>query len=488
MRKHWYDLSKEHLTSFNMGELIPILCKEVLPGDVWKQESVALLRTLPLLKPLMQHVTAEIVHLYVPTRIMWDDFPDFITGGEDGNAEPAFPTVEVPDGGFAVGSLAHHLGCTPTAGEGLNISALRFRGAAMCYNYWFRNAMHVAPIPVSTASGPDTTTSLELMMAMWEKDFITTLMDKPQLGNDVLVPLVGDAPIKSDATVGSGLLTVNDANGDPRLVATNFDNALLRSGALGSPANRLEADLSQVAGISVIQQRIANYMQRFKETKSMEGYQYRDALKQLGVRFSDASLQIPQRLGKSSSVMQFSEVLATAESDGVDIGDMKGHGISGFKTRGFSAGFQEWGYVYSFIVVRPKTGYMQFMDQDWFYNNKYDLWQPGFEHVGAQEVLNKQIHLGHTTPEGIFGWGVRYDGLRYSENSVAGEFYSTEKDWHQFRDLPTNVALNASAVTANPTDRVFPVDRRVADQIKGRIIHKINVKRFVSPNTNNYLK
>lgn len=494
MRKTWYDLGKEHLTSFNMGEIIPIMCKEVLPGDEWHQESIGLLRTLPLSKPLMQRVNADIIHFYVPTRILWDDFPDFITGGPDGNAEPEFPTIEVPAGGFPVGSLGHHLGVCPAEGDGLFISALRFRAMALCFNHWFRNQAHVAPVNVSTASGVDTTTNTDLLMAMWEKDFVTTLMDEPQLGTQVVVPLLGTAPVVGqnmpfdNSYSGDNFVNVRDESGNLRAINGNTvgNGVAGRNAALGT--GELVTDLSAASGVSVIQNRIANYMQRFKETKSMEGAEYKDALRQLGVRFSDASLQLPQRLGKSSAVMQFSEVLATAQSTGVEIGDLKGHGIGGIRTKGFKQRFEEWGYVLSFIIVRPKTGYMQMMDRDWFYQTKYDMWQRGFEHVGAEEVLNKQIRLGHNSPEGIFGWGVRYDGLRYSENTIAGEFYSTEKDWHQFRDLPVDVALNASAVTANPTDRIFPVERRNADQIKAQIIHKVNVKRLISPNTNNYIK
>lgn len=496
MKHHWYDLGKEHLTSFNMGEIVPVFCKEVLPGDIWKQESVALLRTLPLLKPLMQRVNADLIHFYIPTRVMWEDFEDFITGGPEGTSEPEFPYITVPGGGFAVGSLAHHLGVTPLEGAGQKISALRFRAMAMCYNHWFRNQFHVAPVNVSTASGSDSITNTALLMAMWEKDYYTTLMTEPQLGPEILVPLVGDAPIKGIGAYGSitGVSqAVRETDGTDPTYTTGQGTANPGIAIKGSPSGAswrpdIKADMSAVAGVSVVQNRIANYMQRFQETKSMEGAEYKDALRQLGVRFSDASLQLPQRLGKSSTVMQFSEVLATAQSTGVEIGDMKGHGIGGLKTKGFKHRFEEWGYVVSFLVVRPKTGYMQAMDPDFFYQTKYDMWQPGFEHVGAAEVKNKQLRLGHNTPEGILGWGVRYDHMRYSENSIAGEFYSTEKDWHQFRDIPVDAALNASLVTANPTDRIYPVDRRVADQIKAQIIHKVNVKRLISPNTNNYIK
>lgn len=504
MKRSWFDLSYEKLVSCNMGEIIPVSIKETYPNDTWKQESVALIRTLPLLKPLMHRVNAQLIHMFVPKRIVWTDYPDFITGGEDGTSEPVYPKIEVPVGGFPVGSLAHHLGVTPGEGAGELVSALPFRAVALCYNHWFRNQFLVAPLNVSFASGLDTTTNTDLMMAMWEKDFYTTLAPEPQLGDDTVLPFVGNAPVKGISgfsantytNAGNAGGTWYDADGAVPASPSNWSGSI--NGTTGREIRiqgdnttkepLVYADLSGAAGISIIQQRISNYMQRFKENKSMYGAEYKDYLRSLGVRFSDATLQIPQRLGTDSSVMQFSEVLATAQSEGIEIGDMKGHGISGVKTKGFKTWFEESGFVISFLVVRPKTVYMQAMDPMWFYETKYDEWQPGFEHVGQAEVKNKQIRLGHTQPEGILGWGTRFDHLRYSENMVAGEFYSTENDWHMARDIPTNAALNASLVTANPTDRIYPVDRRLADQLKVKMIHKIHAKRLISPDTKSFLR
>jgi len=492
MRRHWYDLSYERLTSCNMGEIVPVGIKEVYPNDTWKQESIALIRTLALSKPLMHRVNAQLIHMFVPKRICWTDYPDFITGGEDGDAEPEYPKIEVPVGGFPVGSLADHLRVTPSEGAGQLVSALPFRAVALCYNSWFRNQFLVAPLNVSLASGLDTTTNTSLMMAMWEKDYYTTLAPEPQLGTPTVLPFTGNAPVIS---TGQQPTFTGAGNTNGTLQGNNTANALRLSSTITNTGNivfgnqtGLEADLSASSGISIIQQRISNYLQRFKENKSMYGAEYKDYLRGLGVKFSDATLQIPQRLGSDSSVMQFSEVLATAESADVEIGDMKGHGITGLKTKGFRTWFEESGFVISFLVVRPKTGYMQAMDPFWFYENKYEEWQPGFEHVGQAEVKNKQLRLGHNQPNGILGWGTRYDHLRYSENEVTGEFRTTEADWHMYRDIPVNAALNASLVTANPTDRIFPVDRRLADSLKVKILHKIHAKRLISPDTKSFLR
>lgn len=491
MKKHPYDLSYQNLLSMNMGEFVPIGVKEVLPNDSVRHSVTALIRTQPMLAPLMHRVNASIVHYFVPTRTIWEDFPDFITGGRTGTVEPTPPYLTIPNEGFDVGSLADYLGCTPKEGDGLEVSALRFRAVAAVYNEWIRDQDLIDPVGLSTASGQDTTTNTDLLMAMWEKDKYTTARPWPQKGPEVMLPIVGDAPIIGIGTSGSptyasgtmrttgGVTLSNNSQSADVRVTEDPDNA-------GFP--NVYADMSDVAGISIIDQRFANFVQRFQEKMARRGSEFKDYLRQLGVRFSDARLQIPERLGSTTSVLQFSEVLATAESTGVEIGDMKGHGIMGLRTKGYDYWFEEHGYVVSFLVVRPKTVYMHAMDPDWFYQSKYDYWQPGLEHVGQAEILNKEIRLGHDNPEDVFGYQDRYDHLRYSENRVAGEFRTTLNYWHMARDLPTDVALNADFVACNPTDRIWPVDRRLADSLYCNVLHSMFMRRLVSSNTNSFLR
>ena len=81
-----YKLSLSHynLLSCDMGELIPCGITEVIPGDTIQQATSALVRVTPLLSPVMHPVHVRIHHWYVPHRIIWPEFEQFITGGPDG--------------------------------------------------------------------------------------------------------------------------------------------------------------------------------------------------------------------------------------------------------------------------------------------------------------------------------------------------------------------------------------------------------------------
>ena len=133
MKRSKFSLSHYKLFSCDPGELIPCGLTEVLPGDTIQQNTSALIRCSPLLAPVMHPVHATIHHWFVPHRLVWDDWEKFITGGPDGMDDSEFPTVTLDAATTgAIGSLADYLGC-PTGVNGLQVSALPFRGCALIW-------------------------------------------------------------------------------------------------------------------------------------------------------------------------------------------------------------------------------------------------------------------------------------------------------------------------------------------------------------------
>lgn len=109
MKRSKFNLSHTQLTTARMGQLIPIGVLEVLPGDTIQHASQALIRCAPLATPPMHPVRIDVRHFYVPNRLLWENWEDFITGGPDGMNNSPFPTIK---GGMASlqTSLADHLG------------------------------------------------------------------------------------------------------------------------------------------------------------------------------------------------------------------------------------------------------------------------------------------------------------------------------------------------------------------------------------------
>ena len=96
----------------NMGELIPLTWYDTLPGDTIQHATSSLIRVSPLLSPVMHPVNVRIHHWFVPLRLIWDDFEDFITGGDDGLDATAHP---YRSSAVAEGQLLDYLGIPPTS-------------------------------------------------------------------------------------------------------------------------------------------------------------------------------------------------------------------------------------------------------------------------------------------------------------------------------------------------------------------------------------
>lgn len=495
MKRSKHSLSNYKLASFDMGELIPCGLTEVLPGDSIQQATSALVRVSPLLAPLMHPVQIRIHHWFVPHRLVWDSWEDFITGGPDGEDDSAFPTKTIsytagsPDTGSGiVGGLADYLGVPPKI-NGLVVSALPFRGYNLIWNEWYRDQDLQVEAVVDTGDGNDTLTATNLLNVDWEKDYFTTARPWPQKGPDVTVPLGTFAPV---VTNSQNILfkPSGGAYGESAYSTATADGKITRTaGAPGTLANiqfgsqtGLQTDLSNATAASINALRLAFSLQHFQEARARFGSRYVEYLRYLGVQSSDARLQRPEYLGGGKQTLQISEVLQTAPTtdgdDSVGVGELKGHGIGAVRSNRYRRFFEEHGYVHSFISVKPKTIYAQGLPRTWNRRTKEDFWQKELQHIGSQEILNKELYAPHAQPDGVFGYQDRYDEYRRTESTIAGEFRTSLDFWHMARIFGSAPALNAAFVLSNPTQDIFATPG--TDNLYAMISHSIQARRLIS--------
>jgi len=493
MKRSKFSLSNYKLLSCDLGELVPIGCMEVLPGDSIQQATNALVRAAPLLSPVMHPVKCSISHWFVPNRIIWEDFEDFITGGPDGMDASVFPHISITNP--AVGSLADYLGIPGGHTFSLNCSALPFRAYAMIFNEWFRDQDLQTPLPLSIASGADATTSTALQNAAWEKDYFTSARTFEQKGPSITIPLGATAPVHgigisvastaaagSDNTMGS-VPAADWVNTEPSWVSQDANADVIRvlaetTGVPNTTTNRPQifADLSGASAITVNALREALALQRYEEARARYGSRYTEYLQYLGVRSSDGRLQRPEYLGGGKETIQFSEVLQTGE--GTDpVGTLRGHGISSMRSNRYRRFFEEHGFVISLFTARPRAIYADGLARHWFKDTKELYWQQELQHIGQQLVYNKEVYAAHASPHGQFGFQDRYDEYRRLPSTIAGEFRTTLDYWHFARQFGSDPALNADFIKCVPTENPFAVPSEDVLQIMAR--HSIQARRLV---------
>ena len=116
-----FDLSYVKTMTADMGILYPVMCDEVVPGDIFKIGNQMVLRFQPMLAPILHEINAYVHYFFVPYRLLWDSWEDFITGGPDGNLTPSLPTWIGDDQTATVGSLWDYFGFqTIPASSGLH--------------------------------------------------------------------------------------------------------------------------------------------------------------------------------------------------------------------------------------------------------------------------------------------------------------------------------------------------------------------------------
>lgn len=496
MKSSLHNLSRTRMMSMNMGQLVPIDWIEVLPGDHFRHDTTALIRTQPLLAPLMHKVKCKTFQFFVPYRLLWDNWEAFITGGPDGMNASVHPYVTglgLPGPSqFQVGSLWDYLGLPPLADtQTLQVNALPFRAYAKIVNDYFVDQDLVTPLPLALTDGSDTTTNTDVFAPAWQKDYFTMARPEPSKGPDVTAPVNGDATVISSGLnpqlTGGGQtnagMAVNTTNGLNIAPAPVSNGAVVFGAQTGLTVD--EAGLN----VNALDLREMFATLRFQELRSRFGSKYVDYLAYLGVKSDDARLQRAEYLGGGVQPLQFSEILQTAPEDADNpVGALKGHGISAKRSNRYRKYFQEHGIVMTMMYVMPEPVYSNAVERGWLRTTKEMYWQPEYEHIGQQTVSALELNGPLAAdPDDVVGWIDRYEEYRTPISTVSGEFRpGNDLDyWTMARGWETEATVNSDFITGNPTNRVWPAT--TSQQLYVMVSRNLKARRKVTANPKGYV-
>ena len=79
VKRNGFDLSFKNAFTAKAGELLPVFCKEVLPGDKFNIRGQAFTRTQPVMSAAYVRLREYYDFFFVPYKLLWNRFPTFFT-------------------------------------------------------------------------------------------------------------------------------------------------------------------------------------------------------------------------------------------------------------------------------------------------------------------------------------------------------------------------------------------------------------------------
>lgn len=522
-----FDLSHEKRLNVAAGELVPILCKEAMPGDTFEVSQDMLVRLMALLAPVFEQIRVYVHCFFVPNRLIVTNWEMFIVNGREGDEVTELPYVNVgtmldPVGGepliFSKHTLSDYLGVPifvdihPTDPhlaydeDMLNIMPhLAYQKIFMDY---YRDRNFVAddsiPLPVEgqdlTLSALTPTEIATMYLAKrrrsYAQDYFTSALNNPQRGAEVMIPSTINYLDVSEV--------YNSATDLPAAAGGFFSDVAGNLKGAFSPDADARIENIDTLGPLVNDLRSAIALQVWLEKNNIAGSRYTESLLiHFDVKPQDSRLQRAEYIGGGLVPVKISEVVSTAwATDGDDAavpqGNMAGHGVAyggSYKSRYHC---MEHGFVMCILSVMNPSSYHQGLERMFTRYRFLDYPWPTFAKLGEQPVYDHEIFAdggtfhyldseGALAENPIFGYQSQYADWKWTKSSNHGDFHDTLLYWTQTRDFATPPALDNDFVRYDVDDssRIYatPLEYNILIYLYNRVHVVRPLPYFGVPNT-----
>lgn len=284
---------------------------------------------------------------------------------------------------------------------------------------------------------------LTLRYANWPKDLFMGVMPNSQLGDVSVVDVLPTSSASSNLIGDVVGVTVDNVNATG-LIAMNgttepgvFNMRPARTPQTDAVLRAVISNPSLQASFSVLQLRMAEAVQRYREVSQVADQTARDQIyAHFGVSLSPALSDTCFRIGGSASNIDISEVVNTFLGPDTETeANIKGKGV-GTGQGGTSFSSDEYGILMAIYHIVPLLDYViTGQPQDLLYTNTADLPFPEFDSIGMQSLhfgrfFNYKTAAFASDPTGsVMGYTPRFIDLKTDYDEVYGAFRSTLKSW-----------------------------------------------------------
>jgi len=502
--KNTFDLSQDVKTSFKIGMVVPTFILDCIPGDYHRISVDQLIRFQALLSPVMHRVDVYTHYFFVPYRLLWSGWEDFITGSEGATAAPycqwSTATVNTP---WVQGSVADYLGL-PTGQmihdtQDFRFSPFPFAALRLIWDNYYRDQNLQTEKFVALVSGDNDANygianienengvNYPYIRAL-EHDYFTSALPNAQKGDPVSLPLTfaNDIPVTiSEALAPGAAAGIVRKASDGTLAAGSSNLVTISTGgtlqapsgtaAFIDPNGAYVVDIQSQA-VTLETLRAAIVLQEFLERDMRGGTRYVEKIQAQfpGVKPYDSRLQRPEYLGGGKVAMNISEVLSTAQTGASPtisqyVGQMAGHGIAAGAGATFAVSIQEHGLILGVTSLRPKADYFQGVHRLWTkFDDIDDFCWPAFANLGEQVVKTTELYIkDDMNVADEFGYQSRYAEYKSNVGRISGEFRTTLDFWHMAIKFDDPPVLNEEFIGSFPAkfDRVFATVSEGADHV-----------------------
>ena len=474
LQRNAFDLSFTSKFTASVGMLLPCFCKEVNPNEHFRINPEMFLRTVPLNSAAYVRLKQYCEFYFVPTRLLWRSFPQFISGTSnnfsqgiyDGSKFNSVPSVNfgdlltfisgtsnLPDSagysfkngavrlldllgyGVNVANVDSLIAANKAKKFAFSVSPFRFFAYQKIYSDYYRNALYesinlnawnidnISPFTSETPSvGSLVTPMLYLRYRDWKKDYFNAVSPSFQ-GNEFMQAAF--SPIIFPAAG-------QNVNANPTSWSNKNDN--FQGGlSINQPSG------GSSAGITVANLRSAYALDKlYRLMVSAKDGSYSEQMKvRFGVESPDddwkskfiGAIDAPVTIG---DVTTTSDTYDESSNSGAIPGTLYGNGWSqSTGTIDFTS--KEHGIIMGIFSILPECDYQS--DQIDAFNTKLkreDFFVPEFADLGKQPTPIYQFKFNKDTDMSkVLGWNLRYSEYKTSLDMVHGVFNSADKFQNQ---------------------------------------------------------